>query len=99
MGDAKRFKDYEWTLDKTYGYTYDLIKTSILMDIRDVLQEIRSQNYRLLAIVECRNFTNIPKTLSRIARNTARHRCLVNRCPRTFDTARGLAQHERIVHK
>jgi hypothetical protein len=93
-----RHKNSDWQLPGPRIGTWEQVGIAVLMDIRDELQSIGLQQTRLLNILECRNFQNIPRILRAIARNTARHRCLVGRCPRTFDTARGLRQHERVAH-
>lgn len=95
MGKDGRFERREWDLRNESGnIPWDRVHIAVLMDIRDVLDRIESQNSRLLSIFECRNFLNVPKTLSRIARNTARHRCKT--CPATAETMRGLRQHGRM---
>jgi hypothetical protein len=90
-----RHKNVQWSLhasnaDGTTGW--ETIKVSVLMDIRDELQQLNT-------LLGCRNFTSIPRTLRAIARNTARYRCRgAPTCRRTFDTSRGLQQHERLAH-
>jgi hypothetical protein len=82
-----RHRDVDWSLPTTADYPAATL--AVLMDLRDRLD-------RLLAVVECRNFTNIPTTLRSIARNTARYRCRA--CPRTFESRRGADQHVRRAH-
>jgi hypothetical protein len=90
-----RHKNVQWNLpaanaDHTVGW--ETIRVSVMMDIRDELQELNK-------LLGCQNFTNIPRTLRAIARNTARYRCRgTPTCRRTFETSRGLQQHERLVH-
>jgi len=90
VGDT-RHKNAKWSL--TEKPTTDLAMLGLLMDLRDELQSIGMQNARLLNILECKNFLNVPRTLRTIARNTAKYRC--RSCPRTFESVRGLDQHVR----
>lgn len=66
-----RHKNFDWSLhdegtpNNQGGRSYEIstIQLSLLMDIRDELKQLN-------ALLSCRNFTNIPKTLRAIQRNT-----------------------------
>jgi len=70
---SRRFKDIDWDLaDKATGNigTWERVQIAVLMDIRDELRIVRQR----LHVLECRNFIEIPRTLKRISRNTAKPR-------------------------
>lgn len=54
-----------WTIQKGDNghYSYDQAHLAVLMDLRDLLD-------RLVAVLECSNFTRLPVTLRAIERNT-----------------------------
>ena len=58
-----RHKDVDWSLPDggPNGHSYDSIKVSLLMDIRDELQ-------RLNALLHCHNFTTLPAAVRSIRR-------------------------------
>ena len=65
-----RHKDCNWDLpdrEASGKYSWDTVKTSILMDIRDELK-------RLNARLNCPHFLAIPATLNRIEHNTRKKR-------------------------
>ena len=66
MAEGKRLKNQNWVFHKEIqgGYSNDVAKLALLMDIRDELQEINGQ-------LRCAGNT-IPRDLSKIAANTAK---------------------------
>ena len=63
-----RFRNTDWSVETVEGKpgsirTWDGVKISVLMDIRDELQKLN-------ALLHCSNFTQIPARLRRISRNT-----------------------------
>ena len=64
-----RFKDKDWNLpvDQDGNINAGHVEIAVLMDIRDELK-------RLNELLHCRNFINIPVTLSKIERNTTKKR-------------------------
>lgn len=65
MSDTRR-KNINWTLSDG-SISYDGAQLAVLMDIRDELQAIRAR-------LDCYETREIPRTLRRIAANTARPR-------------------------
>jgi len=51
-------------------HDWEAIYVSLLMDIREVLQEVKTSLDRVRSVVECRNATDIPRILRRIDENT-----------------------------
>lgn len=64
-----RFKNFDWNLSRlnSGNYSFDTIKISVLMDIRDELQTLNS-------LLHCHNFTQMPTTLHAIRRNTMKRK-------------------------
>lgn len=60
-----RCKDMDWNLPDVASW--DRTNAALLMDIRDELK-------RLNTLLHCSNFTDIPRRLERIARNTTKRR-------------------------
>jgi hypothetical protein len=63
-----RYKNAQWSLrgnDADPTVSHDNIQLALLMDIRDELQALNS-------LFRCGNFLEIPHTLKRISRNTAK---------------------------
>lgn len=63
-----RHKNADWSVNSPIK-TWDEIQVSLLMDIRDELQELNRMTRR---VFECDNFLRIPAILDRISRNTAK---------------------------
>ena len=68
----KRQKDVNWRVADDAGNvaSWDQAQVAVLMDIRDELKALNQQ----MRILSCPNFLQIPHTLKRISRNTAKKR-------------------------
>lgn len=51
-------------------HDWEAIYVSLLMDIRETLQEIKTSLVRVRSVLECGNTTDIPRILRRIDENT-----------------------------
>lgn len=72
MADTRR-KDVDWTIQNPgEPITWYGLQAAVLMDLRDELKRLNSLLY-------CRNFTDMPRTLREIRRNTFKPRPRVHR--------------------
>lgn len=82
-----RYQNTDWKLpdgDLT-GVSFQIVHSALLMDLRD---ELKAMNRQLTAIsdrLDCPETLSIPRTLKRIARNTAK--------PRKKENADGAGSH------
>lgn len=69
MADQRK-KDVDWPVADDAGRmpTWERVGIAVLMDIRDVLHEIRDR----LVFTSCPEFLMLPRHVRRIARNTAK---------------------------
>lgn len=65
---ARRGKDVEWNIYEGGSTTWEKVPIALLMDIRDQLMLMN----RYLRVLECPNFTDIPRKLDLIRRHTNR---------------------------
>ncbi len=73
MADT-RSKDVAWTIHRdAQGFvSHDDARLAVFMDLRDELKALNVKMGRLVDILNCQNFLDIPHTLTRISRNTAK---------------------------
>lgn len=66
---SRKFKNIDWDIPVTSTGNiadWDAVRTSVLMDVRDNLVDVRNELQKLNSLLHCQNFIDIPNILRRV---------------------------------